>query len=80
MPENSSDLRDTVYADLTEDRHPSAAELRWAEQTLGPALAKNPEHPIGAPTGINRDEAGQRAFHHRFRRARPAPLHGRGLA
>jgi methylmalonyl-CoA mutase, N-terminal domain len=62
MPEKPSDLRDTVHADLTANRHPSAAEERWAEQTLGPALAKNPEHPIGAPTGINRDEAGNARF------------------
>ncbi|HZZ38085.1 MAG TPA: methylmalonyl-CoA mutase family protein [Acidobacteriaceae bacterium] len=62
MPEKSSDLRDTVYADLTKDRHPSAAERLWAERTLVPALAKNPEHPIGAPTGINRDEAGNARF------------------
>ncbi|MGA8161095.1 MAG: methylmalonyl-CoA mutase family protein [Acidobacteriaceae bacterium] len=62
MPEKSSDLRDSLHADLTESRHPSAAERRWAEQTLAPALAKNPEHPIGAPTGINRDEAGHARF------------------
>ncbi|MGA7521177.1 MAG: methylmalonyl-CoA mutase family protein [Acidobacteriaceae bacterium] len=62
MPEKSSDVRDALHADLTENRHPSAAELRWAEQTLEPALAKNPEHPIGAPTGINRDQAGNARF------------------
>jgi methylmalonyl-CoA mutase, N-terminal domain len=62
MPEKPSDLRDALHADLTEDRHPSAAELSWAEQTLAPALAKNPERPIGAPTGINRDEAGNARF------------------
>ncbi|HEX3662751.1 MAG TPA: methylmalonyl-CoA mutase family protein [Acidobacteriaceae bacterium] len=62
MPEKPPDLRDAVHADLTENRRPSPAELRWAEQTLGPALARNPEHPIGAPTGINRDEAGNARF------------------
>jgi methylmalonyl-CoA mutase N-terminal domain/subunit len=39
-----------------EGRHPSASEKEWAEKTLAPALEKNPEKPIGAPTGINRDE------------------------
>jgi methylmalonyl-CoA mutase N-terminal domain/subunit len=62
MAERTSDFRDAVQADLTENRHPSAAERRWAEQTLAPALAKNPEHPIGAATGINRDEAGNARF------------------
>jgi methylmalonyl-CoA mutase, N-terminal domain len=62
MPGKPSDLRDAVHADLTENRHPSEDEMRWAEQTLGPALAKNPEHPIGASTGINRDAAGQARF------------------
>ncbi|HEX3986987.1 MAG TPA: methylmalonyl-CoA mutase family protein [Acidobacteriaceae bacterium] len=62
MPEKSSDLRDALHADLTENRHPSASERRWAEQTLAPALERNPEHPIGARTGINRDEAGNARF------------------
>jgi len=55
---------------MTENRHPSPAELRWAEETLTPALAKNPEHPIGAPTGINRDDAG----HARFTTVSGAPV------
>jgi len=62
MPENPLPLRDALQADLTENRHPSAAERRWAEQTLGPALAKSPERPIGAPSGINRDEGGNARF------------------
>jgi methylmalonyl-CoA mutase N-terminal domain/subunit len=44
------------------DRHPSPAELRWQAETLAPALAKAPERSIGAPTGINIDEAGQARF------------------
>jgi methylmalonyl-CoA mutase N-terminal domain/subunit len=48
--------------ELTEGRHPSAAEREWAERTLGPALAKSPERAIGAKTGVNRDEAGQARF------------------
>ena len=52
----------TALADLTEGRHPSEAERHWAEKTLAPALAKAPEHPIGAPTGVNRDEGGSARF------------------
>ena len=62
MPQQPSDARDALHADLTAGRHPSAAELRWARQTLAPALAKSPEQPVGAPTGVNRDEAGNARF------------------
>jgi methylmalonyl-CoA mutase N-terminal domain/subunit len=62
MPDQSTNAHDAVHADLTTGRHPSAAEHRWAEKTLAPALAKNPEHPIGEPTGINRDESGNARF------------------
>ncbi len=62
MPDKPAPTRDSLLSDLTSDRHPPPEELRWAQQTLEPALAKSPEHPIGAPTGVNRDEAGQARF------------------
>jgi methylmalonyl-CoA mutase N-terminal domain/subunit len=62
MPDQSTDAYDAVHSDLTTGRHPSEAEHQWAEKTLAPALAKNPEHPIGEPTGINRDESGNVRF------------------
>ena len=43
-------------------RNPSPEELRWQDQTLAPVLAKFPEQPIGAPTGINRDQQGRARF------------------
>ncbi len=58
-PATSDDL---LIADLTGDRHPSAAEQQWAERTLAPALAKAPERPIGAASGVNLDEAGNARF------------------
>ena len=45
-----------------ENRHPSHAEKKWAEKTLAPTLEKAPERPIGAPTGVNRDEHGHARF------------------
>src|SRR5438309_1861556 len=45
-----------------ENRHPSDAEKKWAEKTLAPTLEKAPERPIGAPTGVNRDEHGRARF------------------
>ena len=44
------------------NRQPSESEKRWADETLGPALEKSPEKPIGAPTGINVDEHGSARF------------------
>ncbi|MGI8770212.1 MAG: acyl-CoA mutase large subunit family protein [Acidobacteriaceae bacterium] len=55
-------VEDPVTADLTNGRHPSAAERQWAEKTLAPALAKAPERPFGAKSGINTDEAGNARF------------------
>ena len=43
-------------------RHPSESEQQWAEKTLAPTLEKNPEKPIGAPTGVNVDDQGQARF------------------
>ena len=44
------------------ERHPTAREEAWTATTLAAALKKNPEQPIGAPGGINRDENGQAQF------------------
>jgi methylmalonyl-CoA mutase N-terminal domain/subunit len=62
MPDKANHLRDSILTDLASDRHPSPEEIRWAEQALDPALAKFPEHAIGKPTGINRDETGAARF------------------
>lgn len=40
----------------------SPAEQRWIEQTLGPALKKSPERPIGANTGTNLNKDGTARF------------------
>src|SRR6516165_8346174 len=45
-----------------EDRHPTESERRWAETTLANALARQPERPIGAPTGTNIDANGNARF------------------
>jgi methylmalonyl-CoA mutase, N-terminal domain len=44
------------------ERRPTAREEAWTASTLAAALKKNPEQPIGAPGGINRDENGQARF------------------
>jgi methylmalonyl-CoA mutase N-terminal domain/subunit len=62
MPDKSAQIRDSLLADLTADRRPSPEELRWAEKTLRPALAKSPEQPVGASTGVNRDKTGEARF------------------
>src|SRR3954454_23957242 len=48
--------------DVFENRHPSPSEKQWAEKTLAPALEKQPEKPIGAFTGTNKDESGHARF------------------
>src|SRR3954465_9350740 len=55
-------VAETPIADVFENRHPSDAEKKWAEKTLAPSLEKAPERPIGAPTGVNRDEHGHARF------------------
>ena len=62
MPDKVLQLRDSLLTDLTADRHPSPEEMRWAEETLKPALTKAPERPMGAATGTNRDQAGNARF------------------
>src|ERR1700731_3572759 len=53
---------ESPLADVFEKRHPGVAEKKWAENTLLPTLEKSPEKPIGANTGINRDEHGHARF------------------
>src|SRR6266700_3067364 len=55
-------VAESPIADVFENRHPSAAEKKWAEKTLAPTLEKSPERPIGAPTGVNLDEHGHARF------------------
>ena len=43
-------------------RRVSTAEQQWIENTLAPALAKSPERPIGADSGINRNPDGTARF------------------
>ena len=57
-----SEVPESPIAEITANRHPSDSEKQWAEKTLLPALEKNPEKPIGAPTGINLDEHGRARF------------------
>jgi methylmalonyl-CoA mutase N-terminal domain/subunit len=58
----AQDIDPSLIADVFDHRHPSDDEREWAEQVLAPALARNPEQPIGAPTGINLDEHGRARF------------------
>src|SRR5258706_13028883 len=55
-------VAESPVADVFEGRKPSERERAWAENTLAPALEKAPERPIGAPTGVNRDEHGSARF------------------
>jgi methylmalonyl-CoA mutase N-terminal domain/subunit len=49
-------------AEPGQSRHPSAAEEQWEAKVLEPALAKAPEKPIGAGTGVNRHGDGSARF------------------
>jgi len=67
MPDSTKpggkNLADSPVTDLFDSgRHPAASEQQWAENTLAPSLEKSPEKPIGASTGINRDENGNARF------------------
>jgi methylmalonyl-CoA mutase, N-terminal domain len=55
-------VAESPIAEVFENRHPSAAEKKWAEDTLGPTLEKAPERPLGAPSGINLEEHGNARF------------------
>ena len=60
---NGKAVSESPVTDLFEaGRHPSESEKQWAEKTLAPTLEKNPERPIGAPTGVNIDEHGDARF------------------
>ena len=62
-PQNpATPVSESPISELTENRHPSDSEKRWAERTLLPALEKSSERPIGAPTGVNMDEHGRARF------------------
>src|SRR5437763_4892686 len=52
-------VTESPISDVTDNRHPSDSERRWAEKTLLPTLEKSPEKPIGAPTGTNLDAYGR---------------------
>jgi len=69
-PSSKPPIAESPVADVFENRHPSAAEKTWAEQTLAPTLEKAPERPIGAPTGVNIDQLG----HARFSTISNAPI------
>jgi len=58
----SQSVAESPIAEVFEGRHPSESEKRWAETTLAKTLEKNPERPIGAPTGVNLDDAGNARF------------------
>src|SRR5215467_6492325 len=58
----TSDLAEPPVADVFEGRKPVPSEKEWAEKTLAPALEKNPEKPIGAPSGVNLNDAGNARF------------------
>ncbi len=55
-------VAESPISDVFENRHPSAAEKNWAEETLAPTLQKFSERPIGAPTGVNLDDNGHARF------------------
>ncbi len=61
---NKHDLvAESPVADVfQQERRPTEAEHRWAENTLLKTLEKSPEKPIGAPTGTNLDEEGNARF------------------
>jgi methylmalonyl-CoA mutase N-terminal domain/subunit len=55
-------VAESPIQEVFEGRHPSASEKQWAEETLLPTLEKNPEKPIGKPTGVNQDEQGHARY------------------
>ena len=55
-------VAESPVADVFEGRHPSNSEKHWAENTLAKTLEKNPEKPIGEPTGTNLDEHGRARY------------------
>jgi methylmalonyl-CoA mutase N-terminal domain/subunit len=55
-------VAESPIQEIFEGRHPSASEKEWAESCLLPTLEKNPEKPIGKPTGVNLDEHGHARY------------------
>ncbi len=55
-------VAESPIADVFEGRKPSDSERKWAETTLARLLEKQPERPIGAPTGTNLDEHGNARY------------------
>jgi len=55
-------VAESPIQEVFEGRHSSASEKQWAEETLLPTLEKNPERPIGKPTGVNLDEHGRARY------------------
>jgi len=53
---------ESPISEVFDGRHPSEPEKQWAERTLAKTLEKAPERPIGAPTGVNKDEAGNARY------------------
>src|SRR3954467_14057958 len=64
MADNRKDqiTAESPVQDVFENRHPADSEKKWAEKTLAPALEKQPDKPIGAPTGVNLGEQGHARF------------------
>src|SRR5215472_14354635 len=64
MPEKKpkTTVAESPIADVFDGRQPSASEKEWGEKTLAPALGKNPEKPIGEPTGVNLDDHGNARY------------------
>ncbi|HEV3150048.1 MAG TPA: methylmalonyl-CoA mutase family protein [Acidobacteriaceae bacterium] len=55
-------MSDQATAAPPSRREPSAAERDWTRSVLEPALAKAPERPIGARSGVNLDPEGNARF------------------
>jgi methylmalonyl-CoA mutase N-terminal domain/subunit len=51
-----------VVPELKDGRRPTDNERRWAETTLANTLARQPERPIGAPTGTNLNPDGSARY------------------
>jgi methylmalonyl-CoA mutase N-terminal domain/subunit len=62
VAEKKTTVSDSPISEITENRHPSESEKRWAEKTLLPALDKSPEKPVGAPSGVSLDDLGRAQF------------------
>ena len=55
-------MPDHATVAVPSERHPSPAERDWTQNVLEPALAKAPERPIGARSGVNVDPEGNARF------------------